>query len=591
MAGDKIVRAWSIGGRQSVQQRIFDASVHPDGDRFACVGRGRAIDIRSTADGSLLSTLGRRPKSKKSLGYGSCSFSVDGRLILAWAVNDDGDTRAFNVADGAEFASLDENVYDCVVAIAAHPEGEIFALVGAGADSSCVRFARFDSSSVYSTSLDLDLKYLAQHIRFSPAGDYLAIVGDIPPVTFDVVKFPSLEHVVHYRVNADVDPYDTDIPLFMKSAADDDERDVYDEAPIANGLAFTGDGAGVILPDFSGDLVEFSLAKGEEVGRWRGHENVATSVDVNRDFTRYISSGLDGSLALWGRSKAGLRSADSASKPMTTEFIGLYKQYAPKDLPLGRKSVFIDRAKPASQDSSAEAMQSESRNSGGSPEATGPTQTTPDSDGSTSGPSETGAKMLQYSVLVRRIRSVWDLATVMVEASSRDEASEICDDYYKIAKLDPEWKLERDSIEESHAVNIEPLSNRLVKKSDSVDVLLKDASTYLKTLYDRLVVEPAMYKILGKMVRLLAEGGYDQLGEVGQAVGTYEDPEYPKDWDWNDCNNLKEAVRERIQGAAGAISDWLKAHPEITAAKRKKLEKARKDLGKEADVLASLDLS
>lgn len=320
IVGDTIKPGWSIGGGSPVDNRYIDLAVHPDGARFACVGRDRKLEIRRTVDGRLIAECGRFRKKTPSPGLGACGFIAGGSL-LASTTADPGNLEVFDPESGRQLGAV--KLWS-ISSIVPHPEGEIVAAVETGLRSSSVHFLRIASGGKPErVGVEVSFDSLVQDVRFSPKEDYFAAVGGIPPLALDAFHFPSFRRAVRYRVNEDVDPKGATIPLFFKISID--EGEVFDESPLTNGLAFSPDGSGLLCPDFSGDLVEFALGSGEEIGRWRGHDDVATSLDHNRSSTRYVSSGRDGSLILWEREKNARARADEEGRPITADFLERYK--------------------------------------------------------------------------------------------------------------------------------------------------------------------------------------------------------------------------------------------------------------------------
>ena len=148
------------------------------------------------------------------------------------------------------------------------------------------------------------------------------MIGGIPPLIFQVYRFPTFERIVDYRINQEVDPENTNIPVCFKTSLE--EGEVYDEYPLTNGVAFSRDGKRVFCPDFSGDIIEFAIPSGIEVAKRPGHSDVATSIDGDEKCDRFVSAGRDGSLIYWEGDAGTIASADSLDSPLTQSFLNLH---------------------------------------------------------------------------------------------------------------------------------------------------------------------------------------------------------------------------------------------------------------------------
>jgi hypothetical protein len=125
---------------------------------------------------------------------------------------------------------------------------------------------------------------------FSPAGDAIALCGEVPDstprmITVSVHDFPSLRKRFVRNIEFDDDLVAARLPAPW---------------PITtNPVAFDPGGRRMFVPEGIGLITVLDAATGEELDYWDAHADQVTSIDVQHETGVLVSGDLEGEVKVW----------------------------------------------------------------------------------------------------------------------------------------------------------------------------------------------------------------------------------------------------------------------------------------------------
>ncbi|MCO5189632.1 MAG: hypothetical protein M9918_15730 [Anaerolineae bacterium] len=278
--------------------RVWSAVFSPDGTLIVTASEDGSAKLWDVASGAEVASLDGHTD-----WVNTASFSPDGTLIVT--ASDDGGAKVWDVASGAAVASLDGHTFGVNSAVFS-PDGAL--IVTASGDGSAKLWDALSGTEVASLEWHNGGVNTA---TFSPDGALVITASDDGSAKlWDVASGAEVASLDGHTDAVRLGAFSPDGMMIVTTCWDGSAKvwDVASGAELAsldghtfevNSAAFSPDGALIVTASSDGSAKVWDVASGREVASLDGHTDAVTSAAFSPDGVLIVTASGDGSAKVW----------------------------------------------------------------------------------------------------------------------------------------------------------------------------------------------------------------------------------------------------------------------------------------------------